>query len=272
MSQTTPLSPVPAADPAPSTPQFQSQTQSPSQTDAEGTVTPIPAVTLPPGTSDHEAVYQRLRAAIMTGILAPGTTLTLRGLTAALAGTSAAGDPVPISQTPVREAVRRLSSEHAIAVLENRRMCIPPMTAQRFEEILSLRLAVEVHAARRALPYVTDAVIRDMADLDGQLDAALGRRDQTAVTALNQAFHRRLYTANPHQTVLPVVESIWLQLGPFQRQVVERGLKYYVQDRHRQILDALRRRDGPVLGDAILNDITDGIAISGRRYLSEARS
>ncbi|SEN74074.1 transcriptional regulator, GntR family [Loktanella fryxellensis] len=221
----------------------------------------IPLLALPPGTSDHEGVYQRLRAAIMTGVFAPDTTLTLRGLAEALS----------CSQTPVREAVRRLSSEHAIAVLENRRMCIPPMTARRFEEILSLRLTVEVHAARRALPYVSDAVIAAMADLDRQLDAALAAGDQTAVTALNQAFHRRLYAANPHQTVLPVVESIWLQLGPFQRQVVERGLKYYVQDRHRQILDALRRRDGPVLGDAILNDITDGIAISGRRYLAEVQ-
>ena len=42
-----------------------------------------------------------------------------------------------------------------------------------------------------------------------------------------------------------------------------------MQDRHRQILDALRRRDSAAIGDAILNDITDGIAISGRRFLSQ---
>ncbi len=222
-------------------------------------MTDIPAITLPPGTSDHEGVYQRLRAAIMTGVFAPDTTLTLQGL----------ADALSCSQTPVREAVRRLSSEHAIEVLENRRMRIPAMTAQKFEEILSLRITVEVHAARRALPYVSDVAIADMADLDSRVDAAIAAGDQMGVTAYNQAFHRRLYTVNPHQTTMPVVESIWLQLGPFQRQVVDQGLKYYVQDRHRQILDALRRRDGPMLGDAILNDITDGIAISGRRFLSQ---
>lgn len=221
----------------------------------------IPAITLPPGTSDHEGVYQRLRAAIMTGVFAPDTTLTLRGLS----------DALSCSQTPVREAVRRLSSEHAIEVLENRRMRIPAMTAQKFEEILSLRITVEVHAARRALPYVSDIAIDDMTMLDSRVDAAIASGDQTGVTAYNQAFHRRLYTVNPHQTALPVIESIWLQLGPFQRQVVEQGLKYYVQDRHQQILDALRRRDGPALADAILYDINDGIAISGRRFLVMAR-
>ena len=220
----------------------------------------IPALTLPPGTSDHEEVYQRLRAAIMIGVFAPDTTLTLRGL----------ADTLGCSQTPVREAVRRLSSEHAIEVLENRRMRIPAMTPQRFEEILSLRITVEVYAARRALPYVSEVAIADMAELDRACDAAIAAGDQTGLTVNNQAFHRRLYTVNPHQTAMPVIESIWLQLGPFQRQVVDQGLKYYVQDRHRQILDALRRRDSAALGDAILADINDGIAISGRRFLSRS--
>ena len=222
------------------------------------TTTDIPDLAMAPGTSDHEGVYQRLRAAIMTGVFAPQMTLTLRGLS----------DALSCSQTPVREAVRRLSSEHAIEVLENRRMRIPAMTAQRFEEVLSLRITVEVHAARRALPYISDMDIADLTTLDRRVDAALAEGDQTAVSGLNQAFHRRLYMANPHQTSLPVIESIWLQLGPFQRQVVEQGLQYYVLDRHRQILDALRIRCGESLAAAILADITDGIATAGRRFLA----
>ncbi len=219
----------------------------------------LPAVRLPVGMSDHEGVYQRLRAAIMAGHFAPATPLTLQGLS----------DALSCSQTPVREAVRRLSSEHAIEVQENRRMRIPAMTAPRFEELLSLRITVEGHAARRALPYVSDMDIADLADLDGAVDAALAAGDHTAMTATNQAFHRRLYCANPHQTTQPVIDSIWLQLGPFQRQVIGRGLPYYVQDRHRQILDALRQRDAAALDQAIVADITDGIATSGRQFLAQ---
>ena len=222
------------------------------------TTTDIPDLAMPPGTSDHEGVYQRLRAAIMTGVFAPQMTLTLRGLS----------DALSCSQTPVREAVRRLSSEHAIEVLENRRMRIPAMTPERFEEIVNLRITVEVHAARRALPYVSDMDIADLIALDARLDAAVTDTDRTAMTALNQAFHKKLYTTNPHQTCMPVIESIWLQLGPFQRQVVNQGLDLAAPDRHRQIIDALRLRDVDALAVAIDADIADGMATPGRRTLT----
>jgi len=34
---------------------------------------------------------------------------------------------------------------------------------------------------------------------------------------LNQRFHTLLYTANPDGTGMPLVESLWLQLGPCMR-------------------------------------------------------
>lgn len=219
----------------------------------------IPEVPLPSGVTDQESVYQRLRAAIMTGALAPETTLTIRGLAEAL----------ECSPTPIREAVRRLSTEYAIEILGNRRMRIPAMDAARFEEILSLRIAVERHAAERALPYVSDVLIEKMEEIDVLMDKAIARADQSELTALNHDFHRQLYSANPRQTAMPVIESIWLQLGPFQRQIVENGLEFYVVDRHKEIIRALRARDPIALAIAVEADIRDGIYRSGRQFLQE---
>ena len=225
-------------------------------------IPPIPEVPLAAGATDQESVYQRLRAAIMTGALAPETTLTIRGLAEAL----------HCSPTPIREAVRRLSTEFAIEVLENRRMRIPAMTPARFEEILSLRIAIEAHAAERALPYVSDVVIEKIEEIDALMDTALGRGDQSVLTALNHDFHRILYGANPHQVAMPVIESIWLQLGPFQRQVIENGLEFYVVDRHKEIIRALRSRDPIALSIAIEADIRDGIYRSGKQFLQNDAS
>ncbi|KIO47727.1 GntR family transcriptional regulator, partial [Nitrosospira sp. NpAV] len=75
--------------------------------------------------------------------------LTMRGL----------ADCLGLSPTPVREAVRRLSSEHAIQIKDNRRMTVPLMTLDRFEELVALRVAIEVHTAKRALPYMSDVII-----------------------------------------------------------------------------------------------------------------
>lgn len=203
-------------------------------------------------------VYERLRNAIMLGAIPPGTSLTMRGL-AGLLG---------VSPTPVREAVRRLSSENAIQIKDNGRMTVPLMTLERFEELVALRVTIEVHSARRALPYVSDILIRKMTEIDEQMDYHVVRQDLDRLTLLNQTFHRTLYTANPAQASMPVVESIWLQLGPFQRQVITRVAEYYQIDRHKEILAALMNRNSAALERAIANDITDGVLRSGRSLLS----
>jgi len=215
----------------------------------------IPAIS---GTTTQEYAYERLRNAIMLGAIEPGTSLTIRGL----------AERLNLSPTPIREAVRRLSSEHAIQIKDNRRMAVPLMTPNRFEELVALRIAVEVHTAQRALPYMSDFIIEKLTELDNRMDELIFDRDLDQLTLLNQAFHRTLYTVNPAQTSMPIIESIWLQLGPFQRQVLTRVTEYYEIDRHKEILTALTTRDATALIDAITNDIKDGVLKSGRNLLA----
>lgn len=220
-------------------------------------VVKIPFVPAADNLTDQETTYQRLRTAIMTGVLAPETTLTFRGLSEAL----------DCSPTPVREAVRRLSTENAIEVLGNRRMRIPAMTPAKFEEIVNLRIALESHAGSRAMPYISEAYIDEIAAVDAALDVTMARGDSSGLTIQNHEFHRLIYTANPHQVTMPAIESIWLQLGPFQHQVTSESLEYYVVDRHKEIIAALRARDAVALSVAIEADIRDGIYRSGMQFL-----
>ncbi|WP_233489678.1 GntR family transcriptional regulator [Jannaschia rubra] len=217
----------------------------------------MPDIAVRSPSTEQEAVFRRLRSAIMTGNLAPETTLTIRGL----------ADLMACSPTPVREAVRRLSTESAIEVLGNRRMRVPAMTLAKFEEIFSLRVTIESHAAVRVLPYVSDVIIEGLERIDTRMDEALVTDDQLGLTVLNHDFHRAVYMTNPHQAAMPMIESIWLQLGPFQRQILQSGLEFYVIDRHKEILRALRDRDPGALAVAIEADIRDGIYRSGRQYL-----
>ncbi len=210
--------------------------------------------------TDQESVYVRLRHSIMIGTIAPGTHLTMRGL----------ADAMGLSPTPIREAVRRLSSEGAIEMLPNRRMTVPAMTLDRFEELVALKIALEVHAAERALPYISDIVIEQMRKLDDDMDQALIDEHIDTLTILNQEFHRMLYQVNPNQVSVPAIESVWLQLGPFQRQVVKRVNEFYKIDRHKEILSALRSRNVASLVSAIESDIREGIGRSGRRLLTSS--
>lgn len=222
------------------------------------TVISIPETCSGTDRTSQEYVYGRLRHAIMIGVIPPGTALTLRGL----------AETMGLSPTPVREAVRRLSSENAILVKHNRRIAIPDMTLGRFEELIALRITLELHAAERALPYVSDIKIKKMSDIDFAMDKAVTEHDLDRLTILNQDFHRTLYTVNPHQVIMPAVESIWLQLGPFQRQVLELLKEFYKIDRHKEILAALKSRDVDALVKATESDIREVTWRAGQKFLA----
>lgn len=221
-------------------------------------VTDIPPLDPDDEMTTQEHTYLRLRAAIMTGALPPGHKLTIRGL----------ADQLGLSQTPVREAIRRLSSENAIEVLENRRLRVPVMTPGRFDDLVQLRVALETHAARRCLPHISDHVIDQMTAIDTDLDELARQGEAVGMTRLNHAFHRAMYCACPDHAAMALIDSIWLQLGPFQRQLMAVAQHHYSVDHHKQILSALRRRDPEGLTAALQSDIRDGLTLAGRDLLA----
>jgi DNA-binding GntR family transcriptional regulator len=197
----------------------------------------------------HEYVYQHLRGMIMVGTIAPGMALTIRGL----------AETFSMSPTPVREALRRLSSEGALQVLDNRRIMVPQMTPERFEEIIALRIHLESHAAARACAFLSDRQIDELVAVDADIDVAIAARGREQALLLNQQFHRMIYSANPNQIVMPMIESVWLQLGPFLGVAMDHVRELYTIDRHAEALAALRKRDEAALKQAIADDIADGI-------------
>jgi len=198
----------------------------------------------------HQWVYQLLRSNLLCGRIEPGKPLTIRGL----------AEILHVSPMPVREALHRLACEGAVEVKNNRRVIVPLMTAEKFGELCDLRILLETHAAERALPYIKDADIATLERIDAAIDTAIEAGDTDYISLNNQAFHRHLYSANPCQISVPLIESLWLQLGPFSRIAIDKLEKVYLVDRHHEAIAALKKRDGFGLKRAIEADIRDGIA------------
>ncbi|OLP46240.1 GntR family transcriptional regulator [Rhizobium oryziradicis] len=201
------------------------------------------------GMTTREFAYRRLRKTIMVGDIRPGEALTIRGI----------ADAMDISPTPVREALRQLSSEGALKVLDNRRIVVPHMTPERLGELIALRSTLEQHAARRAVAHITERQIDELVALDKAQDEAILNNDNVGALVLNHAFHRTIYQAHPEQMIMPMVESVWLQLGPFLRIAMEHVAELYRVDRHQEAIAALRKRDEVAVAQAIHADIREGI-------------
>ena len=197
-------------------------------------------------------VYSTLRRAVMLGQIPPGRALTIRELAALL----------DVSPMPIREALRQLSAEGALEIKGNRRVMVPDMTPVKFSELVDARIALEPAAAAKTLPYINSERVTLLRSLDARIDEAEAAGDAEAVTHWNQEFHRAIYTSNPHQVTLPLIESLWLQLAPFMRRSAESLDEYYQIDRHQEALEAILRNDPAALQLAIAADIRDGCAFA----------
>ena len=198
----------------------------------------------------NQWVYQLLRTNLLCGKIQPGLPLTIRGVAEAL----------DVSPMPVREALHRLACEGAVEVKNNRRVIVPLMTSEKFSELCDLRILLETHAAEGALPYIREQDIEDLEHIDTEIDKAVKEGDVENTSLKNQDFHRTLYSANPFQIAVPLIESLWLQLGPFSRIAISKLEKMYIVDRHVEAIDALKQQNSFALRRAIEADIRDGIA------------
>ncbi len=211
----------------------------------------------------QEWVYQQLRSAIMRGHFVPGHAVTMRGI----------AEMLKVSPMPVREALRRLVAERALELLANRRVAVPAMSPARFEEMCAARIALETLAVERALPAIGAARLAELREIDNQLDVAIDDGDVESYMLKNLQFHHTLYSAAPTQVLLPLIESLWLQFGPFMRAVLTKYRDEPHIDRHKEALAAIERRDVYGLRVAIEADIRDGIGALGREaFLTASRA
>ncbi|WP_417450235.1 GntR family transcriptional regulator [Kordiimonas sp.] len=211
------------------------------------------------GETAQEWVYRALRFAVMSGQVQPGRALTIRGI----------AEMLNVSAMPVREALRRLTSEGALELKSNRRIMVPDLSPAGLAELLELRILLEVHAAERALPYVTEERLAELHTLNERQNKAFEDPEPQGIIIGNQAFHRALYMAHPHAVTLPMIERIWLQLGPLHRLALANLETHYVTDRHVEIMQAIETRNPFGLRAAIEADIRDGAGYMTQTELLE---
>jgi DNA-binding GntR family transcriptional regulator len=206
----------------------------------------------------NAVVYNELRRRLVTGKMAPGHGLSTRGMALELG----------VSQTPVRDALSRLAAEGAVEIRSKRRVMVPAMTQERFDDLLRCRLLLEPEAAVLALPHIDAARLARLREIDAALDAAIESGDPDAYMESNHAFHFTLYTAQGRRTLTQLIETLWLQFGPFMRVVYGRIDAIHLVDQHRAAIKAIAAGDADALRAAIAGDIEDGMGLISRTGLA----
>jgi len=198
---------------------------------------------------DHEKAYRALRDMILYGELKPGQAVTIQGLVETLS----------MGMTPVREAIRRLTSQGALVFQGNRRVSVPEMNRRQWDEIALVRLSIEPELCRQAIDNIGEREFSELRQIDGRLNAAIASGDVRGYLEYNTRFHMRLYELSGADVLLAIVEMLWLRGGPSLRVVLGRFGTANLPDKHAEALAAMEAGDGEALARAMADDISQGI-------------
>lgn len=213
------------------------------------------------GATVNARVFAELRRSLIHGVFAAGEVLRIAEL----------AETLETSTMPVREALARLVSEQALEALPSRSVRVPLITRARLDDLARTRRLIEGELTALALPNLGAADIAALRSLTVACEAAFagtGADRAQATSELNHAFHFRIYQAAGSAVLIPIVESLWLQSGPYVREAArihqEDGLAAAVHH-HWALIDALERRDRAAAVAALVADITNSFdLIRGR--------
>jgi DNA-binding GntR family transcriptional regulator len=178
----------------------------------------------------RQQVYDRVRAAILSGEIEPGQRLTETALAQQL-GTSRA---------PIREALRALEQERLIVPVGVRGYTTHPMTTSDVRDLSLLRIALE----RLAVSLMLERSPEHGFDELEEIVERMARADRRDHDALDLEFHERLCRLAQHSRLVEVWTSIRDQLQLAMRTINESwGSSSGFVDSHRRLLRELRSGD-----------------------------
>ena len=188
----------------------------------------------PKGKTKNLLVYEKLRQSIIKGTLKPGQKLVMAAL----------ARKFKTSETPIREAIRRLESDGYVTFTPHTGALVTEINRQELSEIYVIRISLEALATRLAVPYISQDDLIWLKKKNDEMRVVVEKNRYEQLARLNRAFHLRIYKAAPFPRLYKMISDLW---DAFERWP---SIFTYVPERaasalkeHEQIIEALETSD-----------------------------
>ena len=182
-----------------------------------------------------ERAYIRIRKDLLTGRWSAGSHL----------GEKELAEELGVSRTPIREALRLLASDGLVSLEPNVGASVLRWTKQEIAETYDLRIELEGYAAGLAATNASTEDIALLKQMAEDMEAAAEKADFVRVGEINDRFHRLVIEASGNRRLIKLASTLLELTVPvygfskFNSYELQRSLQ-----RHHELVDALRRRDG----------------------------
>jgi DNA-binding GntR family transcriptional regulator len=180
----------------------------------------------------RDRIHDRLRAAIISGELPPGTPV----IEAELAGRLGA------SRTPVREALRRLEAEGLLEPRGLRGSVVRALRSDEVECVFEIREALESLAARRAARSLTASELRKLEEMLERMRGAVD--DPNEMERHDTAFHDLILASANGDRLKRMLTDLREELIAYRfLSLSDAARRRATIVEHEAVLDALRAHD-----------------------------
>src|SRR3954452_8229012 len=194
-----------------------------------------------------EDIARYVRKRIFDGTYAAGQYIRLEQLAVELG----------ISVTPVREALFVLSAEGLLSQQPRRGFVVVPVTCRDITDVSNVQAYIGGELAARAAANVDDEQLRQLEQIQTELEAAYAADDEERAVRLNHEFHRAINVAADSPKLAQLMSQITRYAPESVFPVVDGWPKRSMRD-HRRVVAALAKRDAEQARAAMSEHLSAG--------------
>jgi len=194
----------------------------------------------------HKILYQeaanRIRELIEHGGLVAGEKISEKRLC----------EKFGISRTPLREALKVLTSEGLVEIMPNRGARVSLLTLSDVEHTYDVMGALEGLAGETACRHLDDEELERICALHQQMVGHYQRKERQAYLHANQQIHERILQASRNPILIEMYNNLSQRIKRI-RYSMEMNEAFWrkAMNEHEEMIEALRDRDGKRLGDIL---------------------
>jgi len=194
----------------------------------------------------HKILYQeaanRIRELIEHGSLVAGEKISEKQLC----------ETFGISRTPLREALKVLTSEGLVEILPNRGARVSRLSLSDVKHTYDVMAALEGLAGEAACDRLSDDELASLCELHERMVSYYEQKDLPAYFQANQQIHERILQASGNPILLEMYNNLSQRVKRirYTMQMNEDFWRKAMND-HGEMIEALRDRDGMRLGSIL---------------------
>jgi DNA-binding GntR family transcriptional regulator len=203
--------------------------------------------------SKSREVFERLRDAIWSGDLAPGTALREAHLAKQL----------NVSQVPVREALLQLEHLGLVVRVQDRGTTVTKLTRSEIEQMMEVRRHLEQMAFQLASSRVSPEIEMELRRHLKNMNAAAAKNDHFAIAEEDFKFHKTVWRASGNEVLEKTLERLCIAVYAFvslKRHAAGETMKSAVRS-HKKLLEALLSGDVTVIRKGVDEHLTSDAVI-----------